>query len=149
MIVRMKWESALNFRSSRKVKTTTLIKSLDCVNAKLYAVRNGNRMFFGDCDVRIRIYEDSIDIPAMNSSGKVKSYHVALVIGDDINTGVDATVIESIRRYDLVADVRKTGSMYEYERISFDGINPNVIDLFGEWEFEILDRDMINKLMRI
>lgn len=127
-----------------------LIKRLPFENGELYAVRNNRRFLLAGCTPVIEIYSHETAIPRLGASAGVRSYRAVLAIcGDmDYTRRVDAEYIEGIDRFELTADIQRRDGVFE--RMSFNSIEPNEIDLFGDWIFDVqCERETISRLLKI
>lgn len=129
----------------------TLIKTLCAENGELYAVTDGRRIQLAKCRPRLEIYEHTVAVPLLGAkSYGVKSYHSAIALCPDPETTreVDADYLRSISRFELSADIQRSDGIFE--RIRFDNLIPEEINLCGTWRFEVNGSpDIINKLLSI
>lgn len=125
---------------------TTLVKTLEGANSKLFTLRGGNRIPLSECKLTIQIYEDKVEIPTLGGTGQKKTYHAALAICSDINDKVDVRDIDK-GYFEIVTDL-ETG-YHKQERVLLDQIAAVEFDSIGEWTFEILDIKTIRHLLSL
>lgn len=125
---------------------TTLIKELEGTNSKLFMLKGGKRCPLSDCEFRIRIYEDKREIPTLGGVAQSRSYRAALAICSDINSKIDVRDID--RGYFEIQTDIETG-YNEHKSILLDQIAAVDLNGIGEWTFEIIDTEMIKRLLSL
>jgi hypothetical protein len=117
----------------------TLIKTLSSENGEIYAVTDGRRVLLARCKPKIEIYEHSRAIGVLGSrDGRVKTHANAVVIcpDPDATREIDADFLRAVSRFELIADIQRGDGVFE--RIVFDALAPDEIDLGGDWIFELV-----------
>lgn len=123
---------------------TTLIKTIEGQNSRIFILRNGRRLLLSECGLEIKIYEDEKDIVTTGGSGLFKKYHAAIAVCGDINDKVDISDLD-IGYLEIQTDI-ETG-YNEYERILLDKIAVVELSNIGEWKFDILDTKTVKRLL--
>lgn len=126
---------------------TTLIRTIDTENGKLYTISNGRRLPLADCTVKIQIYESRTNIPVLGKGSGVKKLYASLFVCGDIEgvREITAEFLKTVSRFEATADILRQDGIFE--RVYFDNIQPTEINLDGEWEFEISDIETVKKFM--
>jgi len=126
----------------------TLIKTLTGENGELYAVTEGRRIRIANCLPKIKIYEKSQNVKALGTQRyKLKSIHIGIVICASRETTRDISLefLQTVSRFELIGDFQKEDGIFE--RIKFDNITPNEMNLDDDWEFEVIGQnDTIQKI---
>lgn len=125
---------------------TTLIKTIEGRNSRIFILRNGRRLLLSECGLEIKIYEDEKDIVTIGGSGLSKKYHAAIAVCGDINGKVDISDLD-IGYLEIQTDI-ETG-YNEYERILLDKIAVVELSNIGEWKFDILDTKTVKRLLNM
>ena len=126
----------------------TLIKTLTAERANVYTVTDGRRTNFCRCPITVEIYEISQKIPVLGKIGyEVKLQHSA-ELQCESTPKVDADFFNKVSRFEVVGDIQRTDGIFE--RFTFDNLNLVEFDLFaGTWVFDVVDRNIIKKLVNI
>jgi hypothetical protein len=126
----------------------TLIKTLYGENGELYTTAKGRRILLTRVVPKFELYEHTTSVPVLGKIGYgVKTRRFTLVIcpGENTTRAVDADFLRSVSRFDLVVDMQREDGIFE--RMKFDGLIPQEIDLDGDWVFESDNADMVKKLL--
>lgn len=125
---------------------TTLIKTIEGRNSRIFILRNGRRSQLSECGLEIKIYEDEKDVVTIGGSGLFKKYHAAIAVCGDINDKIDISDLD-IGYLEIQTDI-ETG-YNEYERILLDKIAVVELSNIGEWKFDILDTKTVKRLLNM
>ena len=110
-----------------------LIKTIRAENAGLYRIKDGRRILFARPQTRIELYEDVKEIPVLGAAAcKVRKRRAVLVLCSGIMAGM--AELEDTLTFEMIADIQRPDGVYE--RMHFDRLIPQEIDLDGEWKFE-------------
>lgn len=128
-----------------------LLKTLHLENGELYATISNNRVLFANCKLKIEIYENVHNIRAVGINGyKVRKRNITIVLCNkmEFSRNVDIELFNKITRFELLADIQRKDGIFE--RLIFDDLIPNDLDLDGEWSFEVSQcSDIVNRLLDI
>ena len=128
-----------------------LLKTLYLENGELYATIGGNRILFANCEPKVEIYEDIHNIKTIGINGyKVKTRKFTIVLCNEIefSRNVDVELLNRITEFNLLADIQRKDGVFE--RLTFDNLIPDELDLNGEWSFEVSQySDITRKLLNI
>lgn len=126
-----------------------LLKTLTGENGELFAIANDRRLLLAKCRPCIEIYEHSQKINTLGQlSGKIKTYHSSIVICSDrtMTREADADFLQQVSRFEFVGDFQREDGIFE--RIRFDNLAPDELDLCGDWKFSVIGQmDITNKLI--
>jgi hypothetical protein len=128
----------------------TLIKTLYGESGDLYTTVKGRRVMLARVVPEFKIYEHTTSVPVLGKVGYgVKTRRFTLVIcpGEDTTRSVDAGFLRGVSRFDLTAEIQREDGIFE--RLTFDNLYPQEIELYGDWVFESEDAGMVKKLMEI
>lgn len=122
-----------------------LVKTLIGENGQLYIVQSGNRVLLANCIPQLEIFEEVTHIPALGAGAKVKKRHISLVLcGEpELTRKVDVYFFKEAMRFDLSADFQRTDGVFE--KLFFDALIPEEIDLDGDWTFWTSDNPELLK----
>lgn len=132
------------------MKTITIIRDLECLEGRLFYLRNGQRRIYTDCDVDICIEEEKFDVPILNSrTTQYKTNRLIITFCEYDPAKVDSTVefLRSVDGFDIEANIRRSGD--KYEKIRFCNVFPDEVDNLGEWKFIIDDPRMVKRIMEL
>lgn len=128
-----------------------LAKTVYLENGELYATIKGNRVLLATCDIEVEIYEDIHNIKIINANGyNVKKRHISIVLCNEMETTrpIDLDLFDKITCFDLVADFQRKDGVFE--RLVFDNLIPDELDLDNQWKFEVSQySDISKKLLSI
>ncbi len=126
-----------------------LVLTLPCERGELFYIISGRRVLLANCTPVIKIYERTTPVQTVGSFG-VKSIHAALALcgTPEFTRPVDVAFIKNIDGFDLSADIQcKNGS---FEVFHFRNIQPQSIELEGEWVFELNEKqEFFRKLLTL
>ena len=114
----------------------TLIKTLDADKGEVFTVAGGRRILLVKCRPRIEIYEHSQNINAMGAQGyNIKTHQSIAVfcIRPKPTRNIDAEFLRTVSRFEFTGDFQRQDGIFE--RLRFDSLSVNELDLFGDWIF--------------
>lgn len=128
-----------------------LLKTLYLENGELYATIGDNRALLANCETKVEIYEDIHNIKSIGVKGyNAKTRHITLVLCNDMvfTREVNIDLLNKITEFNLLADIQRQDGIFE--RLTFDNLIPDELDLDGEWSFEVSPySDITKKLLSI
>jgi len=116
----------------------TLIKTLTTGSGDIFAVTEGRRILLIKCSPTVRIYERAQNVGVIGAQGyKLKTGHnVTLTCAElDAKRNVDPEFLRTVSRFEFTGDFQRQDGVFE--RITFDNLSPEEIDLTGDWRFEV------------
>jgi len=123
-----------------------LVKTIMCENGDLYSTANGRRTLIAKCRPRIEITEQSVNIKSIGVHDfNVKKNHMTLILcGTPELTGeLDMDFWNTVTSFGIEADIQRTDGVFE--RMYFDAVASQEINLDGEWVFEITGQPKLTK----
>ena len=128
----------------------TLIKTLSAENGQVFAVKDGRRTCVAKSQVTVEIYEHSTKVASVGAKNYgVKIRYDAEIISEDgeMMQDVDTKFLQQVSRFEVLCDVARADGIFE--RLHFDAISPNEIDLFASrMVFEVSDSNIVKKLLK-
>ncbi len=115
-----------------------LIKTITCEKGNLYSVAGGRRILLAACRPRIEITERSVNIKSVGVHGfNVKKNYITLIFcgTPELKRELDMDFWNNVPGFSIEADIQRTDGVFE--RMYFDAVVPQEIDLDGDWVFEI------------
>ena len=123
-----------------------LIKTLYCERGELFGITNGRRILLAKCEPKIEIMELSQSVNSIGVQGyNVKKQHVSIVLCEEPETTrvVDAVFLQTVTRFELSTDIQRTDGVFE--KIVFDNLAPEEINLGGDWKFQVVGQGELTK----
>lgn len=127
----------------------TLIKTLFGERGELYTVADGRRVLLARCCPKIEIYQHSQRVNSIGVHGcNVKSRHVGVVIcaEREMTRETSLDFLERVSRFEFLGDFQREDGIFE--RIRFDNIVPDELNLDDDWTFEVVGQmELVKRLM--
>lgn len=130
--------------------TKCLIQTLLFENGELYGIVRGRRILLAQCDPKVEIYEHSTDVPMPGMQRyRVKKRQTGMVLcpSPDTTRQIDEGFLRAVTRFEVFADIQREDGIFE--KIRFDNLIPNEIDLDGDWKFEVGENEIIKRLLAL
>ncbi len=122
------------------------LREMKFVNGVLSITKGGRRYRVSDCEPMVKVYDCVTQVPMLNRGITVKHRELRIVLCEDNKPQkwVTEDTFNGVTSFELSMEyLREDG---EYVAVVLNNLSPIVIDLNEEWEFEVLDRDVVKKL---
>lgn len=122
------------------------LRRIKFTNGELYITKNGRRYKLSDCEPAVEVYDCRTQVPILNKGATIKHKELKIVLCEDNKPTIEVTedTFKGVTGYDLSMELWREDGIYE--TVVLNNIIPTVIDLDAEWEFEVLDREIVKKL---
>lgn len=129
-------------------KDIELINSFAGEDNELYITLGNNRYKFGECDITFKVYKESKVVPILNHDTEIKSYKIVIIVGDNLQCvkGQGIETLPDARALELVSKIRHSDGTSEKLTMN---IQPNEIEVDGEWECELVDPEAKKKILKL
>ena len=127
-----------------------LIETLLLEDGELYGIVRGRRVLLARCEPKVEVYEHSTDVPVLGAQGyREKKRQIGMVLcpSPDTTRRVDEDFLRTVTRFEVSADIQREDGIFE--KIRFDNLMPDEINLDGDWKFEVGNNDIIKRLLAL
>lgn len=114
---------------------TTLLQTIQLSDGELYATTNNRRCLLSTTVPVLEVYENETTVPILGKGRQVKkrSYSLVLCKDSEFTREVDLEYLQSVTAFDLTAQVQRADGVFEV--ITFNNIEPESIQMGGDWVF--------------